>query len=135
MPFAGTVTPVKSGEDLFLGADSTLNKGESTYRFDCNTVGPVPVASGYGSRTLIQSAAHVPNGSKENASALSLLNEKRLVQNDDNDLRELSETRVGVPKASDVMGDATSEVLRDNSGPTRGSYAEIIGPKTTCFYL
>ena len=61
--------PGKSGEDLFLRADSLLSKGESTYRFDCNTVGPVPVASGYGSRTLMQSAAHVLNDSHENASS------------------------------------------------------------------
>ena len=69
-PFAGTVMPDKSGKDLFLRATCVLDKGESTLRFDCNTLGPVPVASGYGSRTLTQSAAHVLNESKENASSL-----------------------------------------------------------------
>ena len=69
-PVTGRVTPDRSGEDPFLGADSLLSKGESTYRFDCNTVGPVPVASGYGSRTLTQSAAHALFSSEENASSL-----------------------------------------------------------------
>ena len=96
-PFECSVTPEKSGEDLFSRACSMLDKGESTHRFDCNTVGPIPVASGYGSRTLTQSAAHMLKNSKENASALSLANEKSYVQMGDNDLRELSETQIGVP--------------------------------------
>ena len=76
-PDDGTVRPVKSGEDLFLRADTWSEEGESvTDRFDCNTVGPVPVASGYGSRTLTHSAAHALVDNKENASALSSLNEK-----------------------------------------------------------
>ena len=112
-PFAGTEMPGKSGEDLFLRADSLLGKGESTHRFDCNTVGPVPVASGYGSRTLTHSAAHMLKSSKENASALSSLDEKSYVQMVDNDLRELSETQIGVPKASDKVDNTTSGVLRD----------------------
>ena len=121
-----------------------LNKGESTHRFDCNTVGPVPVASGYGSRTLVQSAAHMLNGSKETASALSLLNEKRLVQTTDNDLRELSETGVGVPETSENVDSTTSGVLRDRttgfktccftgSGPTRGSDANECGTQILLF--
>ena len=57
------------------------------------------------------------NGSKENASALSLLDEKRQVQIIDNDLRELSETKVGDPK----------RFSDEDSRPTRGSDAEIIG--------
>ena len=35
-----------------------------------NTVGPVPVASGYGSRTLTHSAAHMLVDNKENPSSL-----------------------------------------------------------------
>ena len=102
-----------------------LEEGESvTHRFDCNTVGPVPVASGYGSRTLTQSAAHVLNGSKENASVSSLSNEKRLVQSGDNDLRELSETKVGVPMTPETY-----------SRPTRGSYAVEGVAKTPSFTL
>ena len=80
-------------------------EGESvTHRFDCSTVGPVPVASGYGSRTLTNTAAHT------------------LQSNEDNDLRKLSETKVEVPETSDV-----------NSGPTRGSDAETIGTKLSYF--
>ena len=49
-----------------------LKEGESvTHRFDCNTVGPVPVASGYGSRTLTHSAAYVLEGSTHNTSSPS----------------------------------------------------------------
>ena len=63
------------------------------------------------------------NGSKETASALSLSNEKRLVQSVDNDLRELSEN----------VGSTTSGVLRDNSGPTRGSDANLCGTQILHF--
>ena len=35
---------------------------------DCNTVGPVPTASGYRSRTLINSATHVKDNSTTNNS-------------------------------------------------------------------
>ena len=72
VPFAGTVVPGKSGGNPFLrAADTSLREGESvTHRFDCNTVGPVPVASGYGSRTLTHSAVHVLQSSKDNASSL-----------------------------------------------------------------
>ena len=73
---------------------------EKTDRFDCNTVGPVPVASGYGSRTLTHSAAHALVDNKENASALSSLYEKIDIQNDDNGLGELLETGIGDPKKS-----------------------------------
>ena len=38
---------------------------------DCNTVGPVLTASGYGSRTLTHSAAYMLESSKDHASALS----------------------------------------------------------------
>ena len=77
-PGAGTVTPDESGEALFSRAICMLTEEESVHRFDCNTVGPVPVASGYGSRTLTQSAAHMLFGSKENAS--SLQNEARSLE-------------------------------------------------------
>ena len=110
-----------------------LEKGESVQGFDCNTVGPVPVASGYGSRTLTQSAAHLLICSKENASALSLVNEKRHVKSGDSCLRELSETKAGVPKTSENVDNTTSGVLRDNSGPTRGSHAVEGVAKITSF--
>ena len=59
--------------------------------------------------------------SKENASALSSLGEKSYVQTVDNDLRELSETKVEVPETPDV-----------NNRPTRGSHAvEGVGPITS----
>ena len=61
-PFAGTETPVKLGGTLYLKSGVLSEEGESaTHRFDCNTVGPVPVASGYGSRTLTHSAGANPN--------------------------------------------------------------------------
>ena len=91
------------------------------------------MASGYGSRTLTQSAAHTLFSSKENASALSLSNEKRYVQAEGNDLRELSEAKVGVPTTSENVGNTISGVLRDNSGPTRGSYAVRCGTKILHF--
>ena len=85
------------------------NKGESvTDRFDCNTVGPVPVASGYGSKPLTNSAAHVLNRSTDHASALSSLHEKITTHIVDNDLRELSETQVEVPETSDNTGNTVS---------------------------
>ena len=69
-PDAGIASPGKSGGDLFLRAGDLLYEGESfTHRFDCNTVGPVPVASGYGSRTLTHSAVHVLDSSKDQASS------------------------------------------------------------------
>ena len=110
--------PINRGQTFFLRAGSLLDKGESTHRFDCNTVGPVPVASGYGSRTLTQSAAHLLKESKENASALSFENEKRLVQSD-NGLWALSETEVKDPKR---FSDA-------NGRPTKGSDAEMVEAK------
>ena len=111
---AGRVTPDKLGEDLFLRAACVLDQEESVHQSDCNTVGPVPVASGYGPGTLTQSAAHVLIGSKENASASSLLNEKRTVQID-NDLWPLSETKVGVPMTSENVDNTTLGVLRDRT--------------------
>ena len=82
-----------------------LDEGESvTHRFDCNTLGPVPVASGYGSRTLTHSAVHVLDTSKDHASALSSLYEKIHTQNDDNGLWELSETEVGYFKIPPFTG-------------------------------
>ena len=46
-PDQSIARPVKSGGDPFLRADTLLYEGESfTHRFDCNSVGPVPVASG-----------------------------------------------------------------------------------------
>ena len=45
-----------------------LYEEESTiHRFDCNNVGPVPVASGYGTRTLTQSAMHMLDHSNDPA--------------------------------------------------------------------
>ena len=79
-----------------------------THRFDCNPVGPVPVASSYGSRTLTHSAVHVLQSSKDHASALSSLHEKIHTQNNDNGLWELSETKVGdskrLPKIDPLVG-------------------------------
>ena len=67
------------GGHPFLRANTLLYEGESvTHRFDCNTVGPVPVVSGYGFRTLTHSAVHVLDSSKDNASALSSGHEKIL---------------------------------------------------------
>ena len=66
-----TAPPVKSGRTLFLRPGTLVGEEESvTHRFDCNTVGPIPVASGYGSRTLTYSAAYVLEGSKDHASSL-----------------------------------------------------------------
>ena len=68
-----------------------LKEGESVaHRFDCNTVGPVPVASGYGSRTLTHSAAYVLEGGTHYTSSPSSKYEEVHTQNGDNDLRELS---------------------------------------------
>ena len=90
--------PINRGK-TFLRADALLKEGESvTHWFDCNTVGPVPVALGYGSRTLTHSAAYVLEGSKHNTSSLSSKHEKIHIQSSDNDLRELSETKVGVQR-------------------------------------
>ena len=69
-----------------------------THQFDCNTVGPVPVASGYGSSMLTHSAAYMLRDGNTHASALSSGHEKIRIQDGDNDLRELSETIVGVPE-------------------------------------
>ena len=112
-PKAGTERPDKSGEDLFLRANTLLDEEESiTHRSDYNTVGPVPVASGYGSRTLTHSAVHVLDSGKDHVSALSSLHVKIHARYGDSDLWELSETQVGDPKRfSKVSG-----------GPTRGSY-------------
>ena len=51
-----------SGAKPFFGTQSAI-------KIDCNTVGPVPTASGYGSKTLIRSVEHVPDSSTDNASA------------------------------------------------------------------
>ena len=123
------MTPDGSGEDLFLRAGSTLNKGESTHRFDCNTVGPVPAASGYGSRTLTQSAAHVLNGSKENASALSSLNEKRHVKSGDSCLRGLSEIEVGVPRSS--KNSSNPQSVKDGALKRQKAFNSM--PESSCF--
>ena len=70
-PRNGTVFPWKSGETLFLRAGTLPGQGESvTHQFDCNTVGPVPVASGYGSSMLTHSAAYVLRDSNTHASSL-----------------------------------------------------------------
>ena len=115
-PDAGIARPDKSEGDLFSRANTLFNERESvTHRFDCNTVGPVPVVSGYGSRTLTHSAAYVLEGNTYNTSSLSSKCEKRHIQNGDNDLRELSETKVGVPTTPETY-----------SRPTRGSDAEMV---------
>ena len=98
--------PDKSGEDLFLRANTLLYEGESfTHRFDSNTVGPVPVASGDGSRTLTHCAAHVPESGQE--------------------------TKVGVPETSDILGDTTSGVSRDQMVKAKKSGAM---PKSCHFW-
>ena len=56
-PTVRTVVPGKLGETLLSRANTFPCKRESvTHRFDCNTVGPVSVASGYGSSLLTHSA-------------------------------------------------------------------------------
>ena len=104
-PFDGTVAPGKSGEYPFLRADTLLYEEEEsvTHRFDCNTVGPVPAASGYGSRTLTRSAVHVLDSSKDKASALSSKHEKIHTQFVNDDLRESLETGIGDPKRSPTI--------------------------------
>ena len=70
-PFECTVVPGKSGETLLSRADTSPCERESvTHRFDCNTVGPVPVASGYGSSMLTHSAAYVRRDVNTHASSL-----------------------------------------------------------------
>ena len=55
----------------FLRANTFPCERESvTHRFDCNTVGPVPVASGYGSTMLTHSAAYVLRDGNTHASSL-----------------------------------------------------------------
>ena len=66
----GTLVERGQGGNLehpfLLQANASLAECESvTYRVDCNSVGPVPVASGYGSRTLTYSAAHMLKSSKD----------------------------------------------------------------------
>ena len=65
--------------------------------------------------------------SKDHASAPSLLHEKIDTHDVDNDLRELLETQVGVPKIPSFTG----------SRPTRGSDAQIIDWELigNCVYL
>ena len=112
---AGTVRPVKSGEDLFLRADTVLDEEESlTYQIDCNTVGPVPTASGYGYGTLTHSAAHVLDNSKEIHT-----------QKVDDNFRESSENKVGVPETTYFTG----------SRPTRGSDANLCGTQILHFTI
>ena len=63
--------PGEFRDNPFLGrAAALLEEGEYvTHRFDCNTVGPVPVASVCGSRTLTHSVVHVLDSSKDHASS------------------------------------------------------------------
>ena len=75
-----------------------LYEGESViHRFDCNAVGPVPVASCYNSRTLTHSAVHVLDSSKDHASALSSLHENIHTPFVNDDLRKSLETGIGDP--------------------------------------
>ena len=101
-----------------------LHEGESfTHRFDCNTVGSVPAASGYGSKTLTHFAAYVLDSSKDHASALSSLHEKIHTQSGDNNLWELLETQVGYPRSPLFTG-STVSVMPEHKH-------SVI--KTTCF--
>ena len=95
-----------------------LSKGESTYRFDCNTVGPVPVASGYGSSTLTQSAAHALFSSEENVS--SLQGEARSSKVCETPVMESRDS--GIPITS-FTGSTTSVLPQTNNNSV----------KTTCF--
>ena len=126
-PFDGREMPDKSGEDLFLRADSPLSKGESTYRFDCNTVGPVPVASGYDPRTLTQSAAHVLISSKENIP--SLQGEARLPK--------VSGIPVVEPRdrGTNVTSFTGSNLQSVKDGVLKRQKAFNSMPKTSCFTL
>ena len=129
-PSIRTVAPGNSGDDLFLRANTFPCERESvTHRIDCNTVGPVLVASGYGSSMLTHSAAYMLRDND---------------QNGDNGLRELSETQVGVPETSDCVDNINLGVLRDpttglqttcctSSEPTRGFYATEGVAKITHF--
>ena len=111
-----------------------LYEGESvTHRFDCNTVGPAPLASGYGSRTLTHSVAYVLEGSKHNASALSSMSEKIHIHNGENDLRGLSKTQVGVPETSDNANGMPNGSCFTGSGPTQRSDANVCGTQILHF--
>ena len=69
-----------------------LDEEESvTYQIDCNTVGPVLTTSGYGSRTLTHSAAHVLDNSKE--------------------------PDIGYPEVNSVVDNTTSGVFKDVAKP------------------
>ena len=103
-----------------------LYEGESViHRFDCNAVGPVPVASVYGSRTLTHSAVHTLDNSKDHASALSSLHEKIHTQDSDNELWELSETEFGYLKNPLFTGSTVSVMPKE----------ETTGTKSACFTL
>ena len=118
MPVDGIARPDKSGEDLFLRANTSLKERESiTHRFDCNTVGPIPVASGYGSRTLTYSAAHVqdictrvniPKGmSAQNLSANQTISHEKIHTHPvDNDRQELSQCQTKGKRFTHYTGNA-----------------------------
>ena len=74
---------------------------------------------------LTHSAAYVLRDTNTHDSALSSSYEKIYTQDGDNDLRELSETQIGDPK----------RFSDEDSGPTRGSDAEIIGTNLSYFTI
>ena len=62
----------KNSTQVRLRRTSAINPffgTQTSVQIDCNTVGPVPTALGYVSRTLIHSNAHVPDSSTDHASA------------------------------------------------------------------
>ena len=66
---------------------------------DCNTVGPIYTASGYGSGTLSHSAVRVLDKSKYHASAYTTLSTEEIhTQNVDSDFKELSDPTSGTQK-------------------------------------
>ena len=71
---------------------------------------------------LTHSAAYVLRDSNTHASALSSAYEKITTQNEDNDLRGLSDTRVGIPETSDYIGNTTSGVFENKVSVTKMTY-------------
>ena len=95
--------PLIRGKTFFKSRHFALRGRIFIHPFDCNTVGPVPVVSVYGSRTLTHSAAYVLEGGTHYTSSPSSKYEEVHTQNGDNDLRELSKTNVGDPKRSPTI--------------------------------
>ena len=107
----------------FLTANTSLEEEKYVnHRIDCNTVGPVHMASGFGSRTLTHSAVHMLDSSKDHASASSSLYGTIHTQFINSDFKELSKTKVEDPKRSSEIDPL---VGRLDAQPT--------GTKATCF--